>query len=427
MRYNEVVKNIVILGGGFAGLRAAQDIGNEVRRRGLSNRYRVFLIDRNPNHTFTPLLYEIATTAETLADRRKLCSLVAFPFKDLLENTEVTTLREEVTALNLSTKTINFPRQSLIFSYLLIAAGTESNLFDIPGLAEHALTLKSFDDAIRIRDTIEKAAHTDTEKLSVVIGGGGPTGVELAGEIRLWLGELSEAGARLSDTEVLLVERSPRILPGFPNRFVRTAEQRLKKLGVRVRTNSDISEAREGAVSLTDGTVIPAHVLVWTGGVRTPAFLEHLPFTLNPQGRVAVTPTLAASSDGHELHGIYVAGDNADIRYPGSSEPVPQVAHAATESGKVAAKNIIREIERAEGLGNRLPLPYRPWRYPYILPVGGKYAIAKIGLFVVSGFLAWVFKGIVELAYFLSIMPVFSALRIWFRGLRVFIKNDRLG
>ncbi|MEX2410610.1 MAG: hypothetical protein WD607_04435, partial [Candidatus Paceibacterota bacterium] len=114
----------------------------------------------------------------------------------------------------------------------------------------------------------------------------------------------------------------------------------------------------------------------------------------------------------------YAIGDISCIYDPKTGNPTPAVARSAIEQGRIVAHNILNKNN---------PKEYKYKKYPYIIPIGGKYAVAKIGPIVFSGFIAWVFKGVVELNYFLSILPFFKALKVWFKGLKIFIKNDRLG
>jgi NADH dehydrogenase FAD-containing subunit len=128
------------------------------------------------------------------------------------------------------------------------------------------------------------------------------------------------------------------------------------------------------------------------------------------------------------LHGkIYALGDSACFYHPLTKAPVPSVARAALSQASVVAHNIAEDIKAEQGLGATRYVVYKPWNYPYITPVGGKYAIATFGPLTITGFFGWVLKGLVELNYLLSILPFGKALITWITGLHVFMQNDRLG
>jgi NADH dehydrogenase len=264
-----------------------------------------------------------------------------------------------------------------------------------------------------------------------VIGGGGATGVELAGEIKEWACELREELKNACEVDVMIIEGSPNILPGFDERVVRKVEKRLKKIGVVIIRNERVDKVTKKEIMLQSGERIAYDILVWTGGVKATALTAKMPLKKEIKGRIEITEgveCLPESADLKIYGKIYAVGDIACIINPKTGSTVPQVARAAITQGKIAAKNIIEDIKKQNYLSKKTKqYLYRPMNYPYIIPVGGKYAVAKIGPVVISGLLAWIFKGIVELNYFLSIMNPLKALKIWLHGFWVFIQNDRLG
>ncbi|MEK7086652.1 MAG: FAD-dependent oxidoreductase, partial [Patescibacteria group bacterium] len=313
----------------------------------------------------------------------------------------------------------------LKFDYLVLALGSETNYFDIPGLKENSFALKTFEDAIKIRDAIwlkvseMKDLPTDAKNLQIVIGGGGSTGVELAGEIKEWLCE-KEIGSKCN-IQTTIIERAPTVLSSFSEKVIKMVNERLGKLDIKIMSNESINKVIPKAVVLESGKIIPFDIFVWTGGVKIPAVAMKLGLKTNE--RIETTPFLECLpvKHGSELNSkVFAIGDNA-----GSG---PQVARAAIIEADIAAKNIIEEIKKENNLCREARrYRYKPKNYPYIIPVGGKFAVAKIGPFVISGFWGWFLKGLVELNYLISIMPFWKALKIWFTGLRIFIQNDRLG
>jgi len=425
-----MTKNIVILGAGFGGLRAARQIHKHLKRSALLKKYQIFLIDKNDFHSFTPLWYEIATTSREVADNLKLKSLVAYPLPDLLRNKEIKFLKNEVQKIDLPGGSVIFDDSELKFDYLILALGSETNYFDIPGLKENSLAFKSFNDAVAVRDAIWDAvlARRDSpakelKDLQIIIGGGGSTGVELAGEIKSWACELQEELGPTCGIQVAVVERAPIILTGFSERVINKVKTRLLKLDVKIMNGEAINKVIPQAVVLENGKILPFDILIWTGGVKTPAILQKLSLNYDERKRIKTSLALECLPENKKIKfagKIFAVGDIV--------AGAQQVVQVAISQADVAAYNIFEEIKRGENLlKSRSLRNYKPKNYPYIIPVCGKFAVAKIGPFVISGFWAWILKGLVELNYLISIMPDWKAAKIWLRGLLVFVKNDRLG
>lgn len=422
-------KHIVVLGGGFAGLRAARDLAQGLRKLGLTDRYEVVMIDRNGRHTFTPLLYEAATTSHSSASCDAIRSLVDFPLEELLSPLGVPVITAEVTHIDAHARTVRLGARELSYDYLLVSLGAEPDFFGIPGVDRFALTLASLEDAERIRNTFMELWSARTH-FDVVIAGAGPTGVELAGELAAWADELRRENDESPEVHFHLIDRGPRILGMFEERVSQAAARRLKALGVELWTGISLEHAEADAVMLGTKETLSADLLLWTGGVRGSRRGDSLPFRHDDRGRIAVDQTLrAADAATPFLERVYLAGDLAGLPHPVSGAPVPQTAPNAVREGARAAANILAEIAKETGVDERAARrPIRlPKQYPYIIPVGGKYAVAKLGPFVITGFVAWIFKGLVELRYFLSIMPPGRALRLWYCGLKLFLSSKRLG
>lgn len=394
----KLMKNIVILGAGFGGLQAALRLSKKLKKHDLWEKYSVTLIDKNPFHIFTPLLYEIAATSPEIASNLKLQDLVSFPIDSLVSYRRIEFINDEVAGIDAAQKKIRLSRSEMDFEYLVIALGAEVNYFDIPGLKENALVLKTFGNALKIRDKIH-----EKERARVVIGGGGPTGVELGGEIKSW-----DIGA-----EVMIVESTPRILAAMDERTSKKAEERLKKLGVSIITGTKITKVGSEAVLLSNGEKKDYDALIWTGGVKANSIVEE---------RIEAPTTMNVRDN------VYAIGDISAVFDPKTKKPAPGMARPAIREGQIAAENIFQKILLNEKITERPKFrEYKHRHYPYITPVGGKYAIAKIGPFIISGLPAWIFKGLTELNYFISIMPLLQALKIWLKGFIIFVKNDRLG
>lgn len=420
-------RNIIILGAGFGGLKAAKILGEALKyKKQLRNAYELILIDRHHYHTYTPTLYEIATTSEVTATNARLKEIVTFPLKEILDDLPVQVIHAEVTDIDIDGKKVTLKRPNetkvieLSFAYNIIALGSTVNTFNIPGIKENALYFKSFEDALLIRDTIIKKFKEKPNTLSVVIGGGGSTGVELAGEIQEWICELKEEykGEKLCTTYTTIIEGAKTLLGTLDPGVGSAATTRLKNLGVALMVNDRIVEVHEDNVCLESKRSLPFDVFVWTGGVKTPELVANLSNKDN----------MVADSSMKVCQGVYGVGDSIHAFDSKFNKSVPAVARAAIDEGKIAALNVLEDIYvELELKKEPLYRHYKPWDYPYVVPAGGKWAVAKAGPIIFTGFLGWIFKGLIELTYFLSIMPIALSFKIWFKGLLIFIKNDRLG
>lgn len=429
-------KKIVILGAGFGGLKAAQVLCKGVRKLGLGKKYEVVMIDQRNYHTYYPTLYEIATTSKNLANQLDLKKIVTIPLSDIFDGEPITLVQERLTELDLIDGDIHSESGAKYrFDYLVMALGTEVNYFDIPGLQENSLALKSFADAVQIRDAVWnliEGASRD-KRFNIVIGGGGSTGVELAGELKSWFCQLSDAKTTLCNINLQLIQAAPTLLPGFHPKVIDKVTRRLNSIGVEILTGEGITKVEKGQISLASGRQVGYDILIWTGGVKASGLVGTLPVKKEPKGRPEVNEAMSClpQTPDLKLYGkIYAVGDSICVYEPVSGKPIPQLAEAAIEQGKVAAYNILEDIKLFEGLTDKprhkIFMPRK--EYPYVIPVGAKYAVAKIGPLIISGFPGWVLKGIIELYYLiLNVLPIRKALSMWLLGLKIFIQNDRLG
>ncbi len=425
------MKRVAILGAGFGGLRSATQLSKKLKALNLLNDYEVLLIDRNDHHTYTPLLYEVATTSKETANLPALHEIAAYRLENILKRFPIRFIRGEITSLDVVNGTIYLNQKIKIEAdYILLALGSEANYFNIRGLEKYALPFKTFTDAIRVRDAVWNLALTEKKEIQVVIGGAGPSGVELAGEFKAWEGELRTdfPGVVLN---VQIIEAKSTVLGEFSPRIIERVMKRLQKLGVTIRTNERVDSVTKNQAVLQSGEKAGFDIFVWAGGVKAPQILANLPLEEADRNQVKVVGGMGClpQTPHLKLHSrIYAIGDNACFYDPKTGKPMPGVARAAISQANIAAHNIVEDIKRDEGLITiARHKTYEPMQYPYIIPVGGKYAIAEIGPIVISGFFGWILKGLVEVNYLLSIMPTGQAIKIWLKGLNIFVQNDRLG
>ena len=370
--------HVVIIGGGFAGLWATRALA--------SAKVRITLVDRGNHHLFQPLLYQVATAGLSAPD-------IAAPLRHILRTQKNVEVRmAAVTGIDTNAKRITLDDGSALdFDYLLLASGATHAYFGNDAWAEHAPGLKTLDDALDLRRKLllafERAeAATDPAErdawLHFAIVGGGPTGVELAGTLaEIARHTLKDEFRNIDSTQarVRLIEAGPRILAAFPEDLSEKAKEQLEKLGVEVSLGTPVKEINANGYVLGD-TFVPAKTVVWAAGVAASPLGAMLGVPLDRAGRVQVQPDL--SIPGHP--DIFVAGDLASL-LQANGKPVPGVAPAAKQMGRVVARNI-----RAR-LAGRVTTPFEYKDYGNLATIGRMAAVVDLGRLKFSGVLAWWF------------------------------------
>ena len=302
---------IVIAGAGYAGLHVALRLTGKVRNK---PEVELTLVDRHDYHL-------ALTELPRVAGGTRAADAVRVPLHDVLAE-RVRFVQTEITGFDLAGQQVLTGDGPIGWRWLVLALGSRPNDFAIPGLAERALSLYSASDAERVWTAVNKAlddaaAATDPERqrclATVVVGGGGATGVELAGELAEMLPELASVRGLAADTPAMvLVEAGPTILAGSSPQLIDKATKILSELGVQVRTNAPIAAATEDGFRLEDGELVDGGVFVWAGGVKAPEIVRDSGLPTGYNGRVKVDEHL------HVLDRpeIYVAGDLASVVDP---------------------------------------------------------------------------------------------------------------
>ncbi|PIR88140.1 MAG: hypothetical protein COU10_00750 [Candidatus Harrisonbacteria bacterium CG10_big_fil_rev_8_21_14_0_10_45_28] len=414
-------KQIVILGAGFGGLAVALNLIKRLRKLKLLDEYQVLLIDKNDYHTYTPLLYEIATTSEAVAGFRELCTLASFSLASIGKRRGFSFMRAQIGRMDFDGGNIfTTDGRNIGYDFLVVALGGKTNYFGIEGLAENSVSLKTLSDALRIREKVSTAMALHQPKdVRVVVVGAGSTGVELAGDLQLWLfGKAGGAG------RVFLLGESDKPLNNFPPKVVMASTQRLNDLHIELAMNCRLEKVDEAFLYFNGGEKMRFDVLVWAGGIGQLDVLLDSDASKDVDGQVFVNEFLEilpkTENDNFRLS-VYGIGDGVVVSDK-TGRPAPLVAPEAISQANTVCVNILNVILKKD---EKIRHEVREW--PYIIPIGGKWATAKIGRFIFSGFLAWVFKGLVEYRYLLSVLGWFDGTRFWVRGLLVFLKSDRLG
>ncbi len=371
--------SVVVIGGGFAGLEACKELTPAVRK-GL---IRLTLIDKENFFQFNPLLVEVATGA---VETRH----IVYPLRSFCIPRGIRFVRNKLRMVDVERRVLVLHNQLEVpYDRLIIAAGSSTNYFGIPGAESCSFPFKTLMDAIRLRahnvemwELADQAESSEKrrELLTFVVAGGGITGVEICAElVHLFRHTMSRLYPEVPQSlvSVYLVEAGARLLPpAVRDAHAEIAEGHLRQLGVNIVLNRRVVSVDEDRVQLDDGQVIPAHTLIWTTGVRGQTLEAPWPWPLGRAGRLKVDAGLKVAE------GVWAAGDAADVT-DREGRAVPMVAQGAIQSGKVAAQNLLAEL----GAGQATQLLYRD--LGYFVGLGKRSTIASILGVPVAGWLAW--------------------------------------
>ncbi len=404
-------KQIVILGGGFAGVRAALDLDDYLHD---DENYEIILIDRKDYQCYHAGLYEAATTEHTLVAARKVKRTVAIPFSDIFPHTKVKVYKAYIERIDTVSGKVVTDSKIIPYDYLVVAMGSMADFYDIPNLDKYGYTLKNLEDAIMIRNRIEDLVMKNDQG-QIIIGGGGFAGVEFASELHnLLKHECRDHQKDPSKFKILIVEGGTNFLPGLSEKVSGMVASRMAEMGVESKFSSLITEVGSDFVMLNMKDRMPADLLIWTGGVRSCVLPVDCALEHDKKDRTLTLPSLNL---GHCTN-IFIIGDNLCMVDPMTKKMVPQTAQEAVHQGKLAAKNIYRMIK------NKTLLPYHPTSLRYVIPVGGKFAIMYSPNLIISGFWGWVIRKAADLRYFMSVLPIWKALGYWLFENNIFMKND---
>ena len=413
--------HVVIIGGGFGGLTAARAL----KRAPVD----VTVIDRNNHHTFQPLLYQVATATLNPSD-------ITAPIRHVLRSQRnVTVLLAEVEGIDVGERTLTIDdgqgrTRTIAYDYLIVAAGARHAYFGHDSWETDAPGLKTIDDALEIRRrfllAFERAELADDPEersacMTIVVIGGGPTGVELAGLMPDVLRGVRRDFRRIdpSRAHVVLIEGGPRLLATFPEEISNRALADLRELGVDVRLNSVVTRVEPHRACVGDDC-IPTRSVFWAAGNAASPLGRALGAPLDRAGRVQVNPDL--SVPGHPE--VFVVGDLATLTDV-QGVHVPWVAPAANQEGKRAAENIKLVMSGKE------TVKFRYFNKGDLATIGRYRAVADFGSFRVFGWLAWWFWLLVHIMYLVGFRNRLSVLIQWAysyftyqRGVRLITRGD---
>ncbi len=436
-------KKILILGGGFAGVQVLRKIQDAFENDVSVD---ISLVSRDNFFLFTPMLPEISSgmieSRHIATPVRSFCKRARF-YEASVESIDIQTKQVVINHLvgnhihHLHYHQADLHSHTLNYDYLILALGSETNFFGMSDVEENSFTLKSLGDAIILRNhVISMLEQADLEHdnqelrkglMTFVIVGGGFSGVEIVGElndfvrdsIKEFYHNIDENG----DVRVILVNARDRILPEISQELGDFALQKLRKSGIEIMLKARVSGSTSNSVEFQDGTTIPCHTLIWTGGVIPSSLITDLQCEHDKDKKIIVNNYLQV----HSYPGVYALGDCASIIDPHNGKPYPPTAQHAIREGKVVAKNLIFVIKSGKQISEALKDQSNMTRFDYktkgvMAEIGKRTGVGDLLGIKVHGFIAWW----IWRSYYLSNLPTFQKkLRVmvdW--SIDLFFKRD---
>ncbi|MCW3170358.1 NAD(P)/FAD-dependent oxidoreductase [Chryseobacterium sp. 09-1422] len=404
-------KHIVIVGGGFAGVHIIKSLKND-------QRFRITLVDKNNYHFFPPLIYQVATSFIQASN-------ISYPFRKMISDSRnVHFHMGSLVKVNPESKTIETDTGTLSYDHLVLALGTESNFFGMENVQKCALPMKNIEEALYLRNHMllnleEAARNKDIKKAqrlqNIVIAGGGPTGVELAGmlaEMGKYIAEKEYPEMKLGLSNIYLIDALPTLLSPMSKMAQETAYNKLKKLGVKIQLNISVKDYVDNKVILSDGNTIETETLIWTSGVIGRE-VPGLPSESVAKGRRILVDQFNKVNG---VNDIYALGDIClQLTDPNFTKGHPQLAQVAIQQGKNLGTNF-KKMEKSEKLNS---FKYNDKGSMAII---SKFnAVVDLPKFSFNGFLAWLTW------LFIHVIPLVSfrsKIRLALDWFRLFITNN---
>lgn len=425
--------NILILGGGFGGVRAALDLNKKLGHR---KNIKIILADKNNAQTFYPALYEVASVFGVDHEHpyhTRIRGMIAIPYSEIFKGTKIELIQAQINLIDIGAKhVVTANGMTINFDYLIMALGVAASTFGVPGAEEYTFKFKSIEDGLMLSDKLEElfnAAGQDghSPHINILIGGAGFTGVELASELANCTAHVAHRHkiTQRNCASITLIESAPAMLPTVSDKERAKIKKRLIGLGVNIMENSVIEEVMPDSLKLKNGQILKGDLIIWSAGLKALDMFKTVNgLELDDHGRILVNEYMQAKN----YNTIFAIGDNIIFIDPKNKKPIPQMAFVAIEQGSIAAENIARLVEESvpgEEISRKSDLESYKANYDvWIAPVGAKYAWAHLGGWGIGGFFGYIIRELVDLRYFISILPFFKALKLFFEDIRVFSQND---
>lgn len=378
-------EKVLVVGGGFGGIKAAVELAK-------NGHFHVTLLSDHDSLRFYPTLYRTATGGRRTSS--------AVPFSEIFKDLRITILIGEAVTLDRKKKqVITSDKKKIDYETLIIGIGVVTNYYGIPGLEKFAYTVKTNESALKLKEHLHHQMIDENKPdMNYLIVGGGPTGIELAGALPLYLSHtMKQHGLKDKSVNVRLIEAAPRLLPNMPKRTSRAVKRRLRKLGVKIHLGR-VVQGQTADELMVSGKNMRSHTVIWTAGVTNHPFFTNNHFVMMGHGKVATDIYLQSEQD------IFVLGDNANTPYSGQ-------AQTAVRDGAFVAMNLKR---RARGLDMKA---YKPMRPISVIPVGKRWAAVTYKKLHIHGFLGWLVREIADFIAFKDIETWPAAARQWSEGL----------
>ncbi len=408
--------HVLVIGAGFGGVELTKQLKDTP--------VRVSLVDRHNYHLFQPLLYQVATAALSPAD-------IAYPIRTIFRDQQnVKVYMGNVTGIDLKAGKVIFPDGDTTFDYLVLATGATHSYFGKEEWREEAPGLKSVDDATEIRKRVllafEEAEYEADEesrraKLTFVIVGGGPTGVELSGALKEIAADTIPFDFRNVDTStarIILVHSGPRLLQSFSEASSATALSNLQRMGVEVRLNSTVTSVDAGGV-MVGSESIPAQNIFWAAGVQASPLAKALGSPVDRSGRVIVGPDLSVPGYAN----VFAIGDVAAMVDGKTGNQVPGVAQGAIQAGRFVGEIIRREVE---GSATRERPTFTYFDKGNMATIGKAKAVAEVAGLRFSGVIAWCMWSVVHVLFLIGFRNRISVVLSWLWNYLVSSRGARL-
>ena len=386
-------KNIVIVGGGFTGIRCALDLA----KKNISG-VKITLISNKQHFEYYPRIYR-AVTGESPAE-------VCICLSHIFENKNIDLIIDDVTDVDTEKKIVFGKNKNYKYDDLVLALGSQTVYFNIEGLEERAFGFKSIEEALKLKAHLHKMfdVYLSSNKedlvnqLHIVVVGGGPSGVELAGKLVAYMRDIARKHTVDNNFVTIdLVEASTRLMPYLPEAISNRVYKRLHELGVNIFLNRTVVKNDIDEITMKDMSM-KSNTLIWTAGSKTNSFYKKMKgLNFKDNNKVIVDEYMNVFG----IDSLYIGGDAAFTKYSG-------LAQTAIYDGRFIACNLFRKYS-----GLRLK-KYKPKNVAYDVPVGKHWAALAVGHFRMYGYLAWLARELIDIQFFLSILPFKKVMHIFF-------------